>query len=287
MTLQSSGAISLANLATEFGDSAPHSISEFYRGGAKVSSNNSSVPASGAIGLGNFYGAVAALVLDITANTSNVNILTLATAAGYNAATDSTPIIVNVAAGVVVSGSGTYAMRTGALNANSDLTVNVAGQINGYTGSSGSTTSTAGATGGSGGAGGDAIYWETSTGGSGAYAVTVAAGGYLRGGGGGSGGGGGPGRVDSYDGGSGSCVFDGNSLGSSGSAGSTGGYGQSGTSGSSGTDAANASDPTSASNCRYASPGSGGSGGAAGYALRKNSRTVTLTNSGTVAGSTA
>jgi hypothetical protein len=38
MTLQSSGAISLANLATEFTDSAPHSISEFYKNGSLVPS---------------------------------------------------------------------------------------------------------------------------------------------------------------------------------------------------------------------------------------------------------
>lgn len=36
MTLQSSGAISLANLGTEFGDSVPHSMSEFYKGGSLV-----------------------------------------------------------------------------------------------------------------------------------------------------------------------------------------------------------------------------------------------------------
>src|SRR5210317_289488 len=38
MTLQSSGAISLANLASEFGDGVPHSMSEFYKGGSLVPS---------------------------------------------------------------------------------------------------------------------------------------------------------------------------------------------------------------------------------------------------------
>jgi hypothetical protein len=36
MTLQSSGAISLSNLATEFSDTAPHSFSEFYKAGSLV-----------------------------------------------------------------------------------------------------------------------------------------------------------------------------------------------------------------------------------------------------------
>jgi len=38
MTLQSSGAISLANLANEYGGSEPHSMSEYYKGGSLVPS---------------------------------------------------------------------------------------------------------------------------------------------------------------------------------------------------------------------------------------------------------
>jgi len=53
MTLQSSGAISLANVQTEFGGSNPISISEYY--GAA-----SGVPTSGTISLSNFYGKSAA-----------------------------------------------------------------------------------------------------------------------------------------------------------------------------------------------------------------------------------
>lgn len=39
MTLQSSGAISLANLASEYTDTQPNSLSEFYRNGGKVPSS--------------------------------------------------------------------------------------------------------------------------------------------------------------------------------------------------------------------------------------------------------
>jgi hypothetical protein len=49
MALQTSGAISLANIQTEFGGSNPISLSEYY-GVA------SGVPGSGAISLGDFYG---------------------------------------------------------------------------------------------------------------------------------------------------------------------------------------------------------------------------------------
>ena len=52
MTLQSSGAISLANIAAEFGGSAPHSLSEYYLG-------HSGIPSSGSISMSQFYGTSA------------------------------------------------------------------------------------------------------------------------------------------------------------------------------------------------------------------------------------
>ena len=62
MALQTSGAISLANIQSEFSGSNPISISEYYRGGTYVvnSSANSSIPTSGQISLSNFYGGVSA-----------------------------------------------------------------------------------------------------------------------------------------------------------------------------------------------------------------------------------
>lgn len=63
MALQSSGAISLSDIASEFGDSTPHSINEFYRGGSLVSntSTNTNVPTSGQVSFNNFYGAAGEL----------------------------------------------------------------------------------------------------------------------------------------------------------------------------------------------------------------------------------
>ena len=110
------------------------------------------------------------LVLDISSNVTEYNILTAATAAGYNAATDVRPIVVNVASGVTVSGSSTHAMRTGALNANSDLTINISGSVDGYTGANGGLVAQAGS------AGGDALFFETATGGTGTYIVNVLSG---------------------------------------------------------------------------------------------------------------
>lgn len=61
MALQSSGAISLQDLKTEFGDTGASSLSEFYRGGSLVpnTGTNAAVPTSGTISLTDFYGASA------------------------------------------------------------------------------------------------------------------------------------------------------------------------------------------------------------------------------------
>ena len=61
MALQTSGAISLANVQSEFGSSNPIGINEYYRSGSNVpnSSANSSIPTSGTISLSNFYGGTA------------------------------------------------------------------------------------------------------------------------------------------------------------------------------------------------------------------------------------
>jgi len=61
MTLQSAGAISLANVQTEFGGSNPIGINEYYGVAAGI-------PASGTISLANFYGKSAAAVFAWTVN---------------------------------------------------------------------------------------------------------------------------------------------------------------------------------------------------------------------------
>ena len=62
MPVPSSGAVSLLDLATEFGGSAPHSLGDFYAGGARVPAGTRNgagtvIPSSGPISLGDFYGA--------------------------------------------------------------------------------------------------------------------------------------------------------------------------------------------------------------------------------------
>lgn len=102
MALQASGPISLADLAAEFADTAPYSMSEFYRDGGKVTGNNTNVPTSGAIGLGNFYNATRQIALTIASNQSNLNLRTWALANGWDGVA---PLAVTLNTGVWISGS--------------------------------------------------------------------------------------------------------------------------------------------------------------------------------------
>lgn len=72
MALPSSGTISLQAIAAEFGGSAPHAISEYYRGGGLVpnTSVNAGIPTSGQIAFSNFYGGSATSPITYTGATS-------------------------------------------------------------------------------------------------------------------------------------------------------------------------------------------------------------------------
>ena len=94
MTLPASGAISLANIQTEFGGSNPISLSEYYRGGSFVSDNNTSVPTSGLVSLSNFYGAVAQYEFTFSSNTQEADLRALAISAGWNGS-DQLKVLVN------------------------------------------------------------------------------------------------------------------------------------------------------------------------------------------------
>ena len=97
MALQTSGAISFANIQTEFGGSNPISLSEYYGGGTYVPAGaNPGIATSGAINMNSFYGAVAATVLNITSNVNNYDIGARAIAAGGD---KSTPVILTINAG--------------------------------------------------------------------------------------------------------------------------------------------------------------------------------------------
>lgn len=71
-------AISMTTIATEFGGTVPHSLSEYYRGGGLVPNVpvNAAIPTSGTISMSNFYGSAnrVAVNLTITGNTFNYDV---------------------------------------------------------------------------------------------------------------------------------------------------------------------------------------------------------------------
>ena len=158
MAVQSSGAISLSDLAEEFGDTQPYSMSEYYRDGGKVPGVNTNVPASGLIRMQNFYGSVNELLQTVTANAS-INAQTIF---GSDWGTN-IPKRLSIPSNVTI---GPLTIPTGM---GGTLEVDVAGEIQGLGGSA------------NGGAGGNAITANTS------FTLNVLSGGAVRGGGGGGG----------------------------------------------------------------------------------------------------
>ena len=70
MPIKSSGQLYFSEIVAEFADTTPHYLSEFYRGGGKVPTNNTNVPASGAIYFSNFYNAVNKPTLSVVYSTN-------------------------------------------------------------------------------------------------------------------------------------------------------------------------------------------------------------------------
>ena len=74
MAVTSSGSIGINDLVDEFGGTAPHSLSEYYRNGGEVPGNNTNVPTSGQISLADFYGAVNEIQQVYSSNATNLNL---------------------------------------------------------------------------------------------------------------------------------------------------------------------------------------------------------------------
>ena len=103
MALQSSGAIKLSEIQTEFTGSNPISMSEYYRGAGYTTGNNTSVPETGAISISNFYGTKREFAFTIsTSSTTTQDLRTLAIAAGWDGAA---PVVATVNTGIVLQGS--------------------------------------------------------------------------------------------------------------------------------------------------------------------------------------
>lgn len=227
--------------------------------------------------------------IDLTASGDGANLRTIADGAGYTGMSDAT-VTFRVPSGVTISGNG-YGGRgidTGTWPAGYTITLALVVQNGGkvFGGGGAGGTGGSGAAGFAGQAGGDAVFCRED------MTVTIDAGGEIKGGGGGgkggnatttgfpeptsnAGGGGGGGFPNGFGGAGG---FGDIAIGTNGDAGTVVGGGaggpgdDGGSAGSAGGNAATAG---------------GGSGGAAGYAVRKNGKTVPVTNNGTMTGTAA
>jgi hypothetical protein len=181
-------AISINTIVAEFGGTAPHAISEYYRGGGLVPNTpaNAAIPTSGTIALGNFYGAVnkAIYTLTIAADTQNYDVYANR---GPSYVAGDSDITVQINPGVTVGSTTTaaYALLVpSAFNPADTITIVNNGAIRGAGGTGGNGGSTTGATtpGTPGLSGGNAIYVNRPT--------TITNNNTVAGGGGGGGGGG-------------------------------------------------------------------------------------------------
>ena len=228
MALQGSGTIELSEIQTEFTGSNPISLSEYYRDGGYVTSNNTNVPTSGAVSLSQFYNAVRQFAFTIsTSYTTTQDLRTLALAAGWDGAA---PVVATVNSGITLRGAaGAGGASNGAAGGAGSAGLTVTGSfpagvalinngtIRGAGGGGG------GGNGGNGGAGGASLIVST--------AISITNNGTLSGGGGGGGGGaiwGAGGIVRHGGGGGGGATFGIGGVGATGD-GINGGAGATGT----------------------------------------------------------
>jgi hypothetical protein len=146
MAIHGSGSpIYMSELAAEFGGSTPYYLSQFYRGGGRVTANNTGVPTSGTIYLSQFYGAT-----KVTSGSATYS--TPGTYTFYVPAYSSLTVYVDGAGG----GAGLDVITNG--NAGGSSVFYGSATVIGYGGGGGTT--------GAGGAGGSASGGDTNTAGS-------------------------------------------------------------------------------------------------------------------------
>ena len=163
MAIQNSGPISLADIAAEFGGSAPHSLSEYY--GAA-----SGIPASGGITMGDFYAASAVTAITLTGDHKEINLRSEAINLGWDGVS-ALEFVIDTGATCWSDDTNIAALTTGT-NFPAGLTITNKGKIMGRGGNGGNLSNM------NGGAGGPALELEVP--------VTIDnSQGYIGGGGGG------------------------------------------------------------------------------------------------------
>ena len=101
MPCPDSGQIKISDLVAEFGGSAPHAMSEYYRNAGLVPGNNTNIPTSGQFALTNCYSAVNEIIHTHSSNATNQN---YATVFGSNWAS-AVPKRIVINSGVTIGGT--------------------------------------------------------------------------------------------------------------------------------------------------------------------------------------
>lgn len=158
MVLQTSGSISLAQIASEHGGTAPHSLTEYYRGaGVYDMPLNTSITTSGTTRMTNFYGSQKVRLFTLS-STTNYNLLSSYTST-YGAPTSAVAAKVVIPDGVTVGStvSSVAAIDIGTFPSGSYIEIENNGNIwgAGGLGGGGGTVYNGGSS--NGGVGGDAI----------------------------------------------------------------------------------------------------------------------------------
>ena len=130
MACPSSGQIKIQDIVDEFGGSTPHSLSEYYRDGGEVPSNNTNVPTSGTISLSNFYDAVNEIIVTVSSGTTNYS---CSTAFGSHW-TSAVPKRLIINSGVTIGGTGSNPALTIEGSMAGTFIVQNGGTITGYGG---------------------------------------------------------------------------------------------------------------------------------------------------------
>ncbi len=181
MAIKSAGTfLKISEIASEFNDPTPNAMSEFYRGAGKVNdvATNSSVPTSGAVKVGDFYGCGNSVVVSCPAG-NNTDVAPLFPGTYTNTATK----ILTIAAPISLTGSNAAALTVPS-NMAGTLDIQNAGTIVGSSGTIGlgANAGAAAAPGNAAGAGGVSLSIQSN-------GVTINNSGTISGGGGGGGGG--------------------------------------------------------------------------------------------------
>jgi hypothetical protein len=128
----------MTTIATEFGGTVPHSLSEYYRGGGLVPNapQNAAIPTSGTISMGNFYGATNRVAIPLVLSTNTYNYDVYANVGpSYVAGISDITVTVNPGVTIGSTSTGTYAMLVpSGFNAGDTVTIVNNGVIQGMGG---------------------------------------------------------------------------------------------------------------------------------------------------------